>query len=150
MTVIKNKEIEFINVVDDSNPILLLYYNSTVPAGFPSPADDYLGEEIDLNKLLRPKPSSSFFIRLKGDSMKDANIPDGALLIVDRAVKPKNNSIVLAVVNADFTVKRFFQNSSGIRLMPANEKYKPIPITEGMEFYVWGTVSKIIIDAFDL
>lgn len=140
-----NKAVEFIAI--DNNPILLRYINFPVPAGFPSPAMDYLEEEIDFNQLLRPRPSSTYLIRVKGDSMIDAFIPDGALLVVDRSVKPQANMIVVAVVDNEFTVKRFFQNRSGIRLMPANPKYQPIPITEGMEFSVWGTVTKIIIDA---
>lgn len=140
-----NKEVEFITTAN--NPILLRYINFPVPAGFPSPAMDYMEEEIDFDQLLRPRPASTYVIRVKGDSMTDAFIPDGALLVVDRSIKPKNNMIVVAVVNSEFTVKRFFKNSSGIRLMPANPKYQPIPITEGMDFAVWGTVTKIIIDA---
>lgn len=146
----KNDQIQFIQVAEAINPILIRYYNSNVPAGFPSPAADYMEDQIDLNKLLIAHPSATFFIKVKGDSMKDAYIPDGATLIVDRSVKPVSNSIVLAVVNGEFTVKRFIKNSSGIRLMPANEKYKPIPIVEGMEFYVWGTVTKIIIDSVNV
>jgi DNA polymerase V len=143
-------EVEFFAVAETNNPILVRYFNGLVPAGFPSPAADYMEDQIDLNKLLIAHPSATFFIKVKGDSMKDAFIPDGATLIVDRSVKAVNNSIVLAVVNGEFTVKRFIKNSSGIRLMPANEKYKPIPIVEGMEFYVWGTVTKIIIDAINI
>ena len=80
--------------------------------------------------------------------MAEANIPDNALLIVDRSIKPLNNMIVIAVVNGEFTVKRFIRNSSGIRLMPANSKYPPMPITEDMDFRVWGTVTQIIINAY--
>lgn len=143
---VKSPEIEFLAVAGTENHILVRYFNGDVPAGFPSPAADYMEDQIDLNKLLISHPSATFFIKVKGDSMKDAYIPDGATLIVDRSIKPQSNYIVLAIVNGEFTVKRFIKNSSGIRLMPANEKYKPIPITEGMEFSVWGTVTKIIID----
>jgi len=141
-----NNEIEFLRDAS-TNPILLRYLNSHIPAGFPSPATDYAEEEIDFNQYLRPRPLSTFVVRVKGDSMIEANIPDNALLIVDKALKPQNNMIVIAVVNGDFTVKRFIRNSSGIRLMPANEKYQPIPITDDMDFSIWGTVTKIIIDA---
>jgi DNA polymerase V len=78
--------------------------------------------------------------------MIEAHIPDQSLLVVDRSIKPANGNIIVAIVNGEFTVKRFIKNSSGIRLMPANPKYKPIVITEDMEFAVWGTVTKIIID----
>lgn len=127
-------------------PIIALY-GQIVPAGFPSPASDYMEEEIDFNHLLRPRPASTFVIRVQGDSMIEANIPNNALLVVDRSIKPASNNIVVAIINSEFTVKRFIKNSSGIRLMPANPKYKPIPITEGMDFAIWGTVTQIIIDA---
>jgi DNA polymerase V len=130
----------------DTECVTLRVYGSSVPAGFPSPAADYIMEEIDLGKELIPKPLSTFVVRVTGDSMIDAHIPPQSRLVVDRSLKPRNNSIVVAVVNGEFTVKRFFKNSSGIRLMPANKKYHPIPITEGMEFSVWGIVTQILID----
>lgn len=130
----------------DEECVTLRVYGSSVAAGFPSPAADYMMEEIDLGKELIPKPLSTFVVRVTGDSMIDAHIPPNARLVVDRSLKPRNNSIVVAVVNGEFTVKRFFKNSSGIRLMPANKKYQPIPITEGMEFSVWGIVTQILID----
>lgn len=129
------------------SPLLIAFFDSTVSAGFPSPAADYIQEEIDLNQYLRPRPSSTFIIRVKGDSMTDAFIPDDCLLIIDRSVKPSNNMIVLAVLNSELVLKRFIKNSSGIRLMPANNKYPPIPITDDMDFRIWGTVTQIIINA---
>ena len=77
--------------------------------------------------------------------MINAHIPPNAILIVDKAVKPKNNSIVIAVLNGEFTVKFFLQNQEACMLVPANEKYKPIKITEGMDFTVWGVVTAVII-----
>lgn len=129
------------------NPIPMRHIGGSVPAGFPSPAADYLEEEIDFNQYLKPRPNATFVIRVKGDSMIDAHIPDNALLIVDKSLKPSNNSIIIAVVDNEFTVKRLIKNSSGIRLMPANNKYKPIQITEDTDFRVWGVVTQIIIDA---
>ena len=116
-----------------------------VQAGFPSPASDYMEEGIDLNKELIRRPSSTFFFRAAGESMTGAHIPPGALLIVDRSVKPRNNSIVLAVVNGEFTVKYLVQNQSGCQLVPAHPKYRPMPILDGMDFMVWGVVTGIII-----
>jgi len=120
-----------------------------IPAGFPSPAADYTLEDIDLAKYLCPKPGATYIVRVSGDSMNDAFIPENALLVVDRSIVPQNKMIVVAVLNNEFTVKRFISNSSGIRLMPEsrNNKWKPIPITEGMDFKVWGVVTKIIVDA---
>ncbi len=135
----------FYSIHQPEQVVTLQLQGSLVKAGFPSPAMDYMEEEIDFNKLLSPRPSSTFLVKVEGDSMLEAFIPPGAYLVVDRSVKPSNNMIVVAVVNGEFTVKRFIQNSSGIRLMPANPRYQPIPITEGTEFSIWGTVTNIII-----
>jgi DNA polymerase V len=132
-------------VVDES-PIIARYAQS-IPAGFPSPAADYTEEEINFNTLLMPHPNSTFVMRVQGDSMIEANIPDNSLIVVDRSIRPSNNMIIVAIINGELTVKRLIKNSSGIRLMPANQKFKPIPITEEMDFQIWGTVTKIIIDA---
>ncbi|MEO7141102.1 MAG: translesion error-prone DNA polymerase V autoproteolytic subunit [Ferruginibacter sp.] len=133
-------------VVGEESPIAARYAQS-VAAGFPSPAADYAEEEINFNTLLMPHPNATFVMRVQGDSMVEANIPDNSLIVVDRSIKPSNNMIVVAIVNGEITVKRFIKNSSGVRLMPANAKFKPLPITEEMDFRVWGTVTKIIIDA---
>lgn len=142
-------ELKFYRVTD-SGCVTLQLYDNPIPAGFPSPAADYLEEEIDFNQLLRPHPASTFVVRVQGDSMIDAFIPPSAYLVVDRSIKPANNNIVVAVINSEFTVKRFIKNSSGIRLLPANPRYQPIPITEDMDFAIWGTVTKIIIDPFKI
>jgi DNA polymerase V len=125
------------------NPIKFLGY---VPAGFPSPASDYMEDGIDLNKELIKRPSSTYFFRVKGESMIGAHIPDNSILIVDRAVKPRNNSIVLAVVNGEYTVKFFVVNEEGCALVPANPKYKVTLIREGMDFSIWGVVTAVIIE----
>ena len=123
-------------------PIKFLGY---VQAGFPSPASDYMEEDIDLNKELIQRPSSTFFFRAQNDSMIEAHIPPDSILVVDRAIKPKNNSIVIAVVNGEFTVKHFVNGKNGYALVPANPRYKPIIITEAMEFSIWGVVTAVII-----
>lgn len=120
---------------------------STVQAGFPSPAADYIENDIDIAAHLVSKPLSSYLVRVVGNSMIDAHIPPNSLLIVDKSITPKNNQIIVACIDGEFTVKRFIKNSSGVRLMPANKAYPPIPITECMDFKVWGTVTRIIIDA---
>ena len=147
----KEPQITFHAISGIHSPILACY-GSMVQAGFPSPASDFLEDDIDLNQLLIPRPNSTYLVRVTGNSMVNAHIPEGALLVVDRSVKPANNRIVVAVINNEFTVKRFIKNSSGIRLLPEspNPKYKPIPITEGMEFSIWGTVTNIIINASTL
>ena len=139
----------FYRITNAEAPTIASYLQQ-VPAGFPSPAADYIQEEIDFNALLLPHPSSTYVVRVQGDSMIEAFIPNNALLVVDRSIKPINNRIVVAVVNGEFTIKRFIKNSSGIRLMPANPKFKPMPITEDMDFAIWGTVTKIITNAFEV
>ncbi len=133
--------------VAEESPILTSY--GVVKAGFPSPAGDYLEEDIDLGQYLMPRPNSTFLVRVKGDSMTNAHIPENALLVVDRSVKPTSGRIVVAIVNNEFTVKRLIKNSSGLRLMPEspNPKYRPIPITDEMDFRIWGTVIHIILNA---
>lgn len=131
------KNIEFIT----------LQGTGAVQAGFPSPAADYIENDIDLAAHLVSKPLSTYLVRVVGNSMIDAHIPPDALLVVDKSLTPKNNQIIVASIDGEFTVKRFIKNSSGIRLMPANKAFLPIPITEFMDFKVWGTVTRIIIDA---
>jgi DNA polymerase V len=124
------------------SPIKFLGY---VPAGFPSPASDYMEDGIDLNKELIKRPSSTYFFKATGESMIGAHIPPGSILVVDKALKPRNNSIVLAVVNGEYTVKFFVHNKEGIALVPANPKYKTVVIKEGMDFSIWGVVTAVII-----
>ncbi len=124
--------------------------SSKIAAGFPSPAADYIEDIIDLNELLIKNPSSTFLVKVVGDSMIDSFIPPKATLIVDRSLKPKNNNIVVAVVNGEFTVKKLGINGMSMFLYAANKTFKPIAITETMDFLVWGVVSKIIIDPIDI
>ncbi|CAN5150579.1 hypothetical protein BH09BAC2_BH09BAC2_17120 [soil metagenome] len=120
--------------------------NSAVAAGFPSPAQDYMEEDIDLQKLIIDHPLSTFLIRVEGDSMINACIPHNALLVVDKSLTAKNKDIVVAVVNGEFTVKRLMKSRTGIALQPENPEFKPLVITEEMGFTVWGVVTRIIID----
>jgi DNA polymerase V len=115
-----------------------------VSAGFPSPADDYLDNRIDLNKQLIAHPSATFYVRVKGSSMVDAGINDGDMLIVDRAIEPRNNDIVVSILNWEFTVKRLRKETDGLYLMPENSTYQPVKVLDGADFRVWGVVSYII------
>ncbi len=133
-----------------SDCVTLLQYEHTVQAGFPSPAMDYIEEEIDLTSYLNPKPLSTFVAKAVGESMINAFIPPGAYLIVDKSLKPSNNMIVIAVINGEFTIKRYTNSGSEVWLMPANPEFQPIPISEDMDFKVWGVVTKIIIDPIKL
>lgn len=116
----------------------------TVPAGFPSPAEDYAEGPLDLNQYLIHHPAATFFVRVKGDSMIGAGIHCGDLLIVDRALNPVPGNVVIAVVNGDLIIKRFHQDQGRIVLMPDNPAYSPIMVTSEMDFAIWGVVTKAI------
>lgn len=118
--------------------------SDSVSAGFPSPAEDYLDKKMDLNEYLIKRPSSTFFIRVNGQSMIGAGIQDGDLLIVDRAASAEDNKIVIGVVNGDFTVKRIRKKGKQIFLQPENPAFKEMEITTGMDFSIWGVVIYVI------
>ena len=122
----------------------IISYDFQVPAGFPSPAMDYMQERIDMNKEFMPHPLSTFIIESTGDSMINAFIPPRARLIVDRSITPKNGDIVLAVLNGEFTVKFLKKNQYKCWLVPANSKYQEIEITSEMDMQIWGVVTNII------
>lgn len=124
--------------------VQLPLFSSSVAAGFPSPAEDYIEGSLDLNEHLIKHPAATFFVKVSGDSMVGAGIFDGDLLVVDRALEAKSDSIVLAVVNGEFTVKRLRKIKNKITLLPENPKHRPIEITDGMDFAVWGVVAHVI------
>jgi len=113
-----------------------------VQAGFPSPAEDYIEKTLDINELVVEHPAATFFVRVVGDSMQDAGIFSGDILVVDRSLQAQSGKIVIAVLNGEFTVKRLKISSEGIYLMPENEKYPPIKVAE--ECSIWGVVSYVI------
>lgn len=116
----------------------------TVEAGFPSPADEYLEEALDLNRLMIRHPAATFFVRVQGDSMEGAGIFAGDILVVDRAVDPANGKIVVAVVQGEFTVKRVLRKNGHLFLVAENQHYPPLKITSEMDFQVWGVVTWVI------
>ena len=129
---------------DTTTNIELPLFQTGISAGFPSPADDYIEDQIDLNRELIRNPSSTFFGRVNGDSMINAGIGDGDLIVIDKSIEPKDGSIVVCVIDGEFTVKRFQKINGEIFLMPENEKYKAIKITNENDFRVWGTVTYTI------
>lgn len=115
-------------------------------AGFPSPADEYLDPDLDFNAYLKKNKTATIPVRVKGDSMIDACIPHNSIVVVDRSLKPANNSIVIATLNGENIIKHLVRTQDGLWLLPANKKYKSIRLTEGMDFSIWGTVKHVIID----
>jgi DNA polymerase V len=115
-----------------------------ISAGFPSPADDYIDGKIDLNEHLVAHPAATFFVRVEGDSMKDAGIFSGDILVVDRSLEARQNSVIVAILNGEFTVKHFCLTEHGVTLVPANTAYSPVKISDEMDFEVWGVVTNVI------
>ena len=128
----------------DEKVLDIPFYQSNVPAGFPSPADDFMDLDLNLQEYLVQHPSATFCVKAIGESMKDAGIQSGDIMIVDKSLEPQNRSIVLAVIDGEFTVKRVNVNDDALYLMPENSNFSPIKITEEMDFQVWGVVTYII------
>jgi DNA polymerase V len=125
-------------------PLALPLFGHRVRAGFPSPADDYVEAWLDLNEHLIEHKEATFFVQAAGDSMIGAGIQEGTLLVVDRALEPRHNDIVIAVVDGELTVKRLEKRRGRIRLIAENPAYAPIEFKEGQEMVVWGVVTSII------
>lgn len=119
-------------------------YLATVAAGFPSPADDFIDKTLDLNEHLIDHPEATFFVRVFGDSMLDAGLHSGDILVVDRALQPGHNRIVIAALNGELTVKRIRQELGKLYLVPEHPDYEPIEVTEEASFEVWGVVTHVI------
>ncbi len=126
----------FDNSKNISRPLL----GSSVAAGFPSPAQDYIEATLDLNAHLIEHPAATFFMRVEGSSMINAGIFSDDILIVDRALEPRNKSIVIAVLDGELTVKRLIIEKGHWFLMPENPDYKVIEITDDIDFTIWGIV----------
>lgn len=119
----------------------LSLYASQPAAGFPAPGDDMVEKALDVNDLLVRNPSSTFFVRVKGDSMEGAGIFSGDVLVVDRSVEATVGRIVVAAVNGELVVKRIGRNTTNLVLLSENAAYAPIVIGESEECFVWGVVT---------
>lgn len=119
-------------------------YGAKVSAGFPSPADDFLEGTLDLNEYLIKHPSSTFFVRVSGESMVKAGIFPNDILVVDRSLNPAHGKIVIAIVNNELTVKRLHRLENEIKLLPENDHYSPILISNEDELIIWGVVTQVL------
>lgn len=142
-SIYKKPNMEFYSL-DNTTELRLPLFDSKISAGFPSPAEDYIELKLDLNDYLIRHPAATFFVRVTGHSMKEAGIHDGDMLIVDRAVDPKNNDIAVCVIDGEFTVKRIRKIKNEIFLIPANADYPPMKISDHHDFQIWGVVTYII------
>ncbi len=122
----------------------LTLYETKIPAGFPSPADDFADTKLDLNEHLIHHPTATFFVKVSGDSMTGVGIFDGDMLIVDRSLESHDRSIVIAALDGELTVKRLRIKNGTYMLFSENEKYPPIEIEDESDFSVWGVVTAVV------
>lgn len=119
-------------------------YMTSVPAGFPSPADDYIEGKLDLNDYLIRHPAATFFVRVSGDSMIERGIHHGDILIVDRALEPVDGAVVIAAVDGELTVKQIRKRGDRLLLIPGNSEYRPIEVTDDVDIAIWGVATTVI------
>lgn len=121
------------------------FISHSVKAGFPSPALDFMEYQIDLNKVVSEKnPLATFYIKVAGNSMTDAGIDDGDILVIDRSLEPADGKIAICLIDGDFTVKRLKVETDCLYLMPENSAYQPITVTEDNQFMIWAIVTYVI------
>lgn len=128
-------------IADTSTELPLQYADGGIRAGFPSPAQDYITESIDLNSTLISHPASTFYAKVVGDSMSGEGITEGDILIIDRSIEAEHGDLAVCCLDGEFTLKRLCLNRGDkIYLMPSNKRYKPIEVSKDSDFTVWGVV----------
>lgn len=143
MSINKNQKLSFYKP-DYESELRIPFIPDGVSAGFPSPAADFMENNIDLNKELSENPLATFYIKVKGNSMIDAGIEDKDVLIVDRSIEPQDNKIAICYIDGEFTVKRIKLEKDCLYLMPENSNYTPIKVTEENQLIIWGIVTYVI------
>ena len=128
----------------DKESINNIFIEDGISAGFPSPASDFEGSRISIEKVVVKNKESTFYAKVSGESMKNAGLDDGDILVIDRSEELKNNKIAVCYLNGEFTVKRVKIEKDHIYLVPENDKYEPIKVTDENEFIVWGVVTYVI------
>ena len=138
-----NSKITFF-VPDFENQIETSFISSEIKAGFPSPAADFDETRISLDKALVKNPHTTFYAKANGQSMKGAGIDDGDIMVIDRSIEPRNNKIAVCLIDGEFTVKRIKKTKEELLLMPENNDFQPIKVTEENQFVIWGIVTYVI------
>ncbi len=115
-----------------------------IPAGFPSPADDYLENSLDLNAYLVAAPAATFLVRLAGDAMRGAGLAAGDILVVDRSVPPAHGRIVVAVLDGELAVRRLHLRGGERRLLADNPAYPAVPLGPDLDLQIWGVVTGMV------
>lgn len=140
----------FVQVLGSASDVLQIpslripLYLERVPAGFPSPAQDYIEKTLDLNELCIRHPAATFFVRVEGESMTGAGIFPNDILVVDRSLEAKHGDIVIASLDNEMTVKKLHLNTLPIVLMPCNPKYRPLIISEDVQLEIFGVVTNVV------
>lgn len=133
-----------IHNIDLSSHLPLQFADEGIKAGFPSPAQDYLEQAIDLNKELIRHPASTFYGRVVGNSMRDEGIEEGDILIIDKSLELIDDDLAVCFIDGEFTVKRVRLESDAAWLVPSNSEYPLIKVTKDNDFMVWGIVTYTI------
>lgn len=131
-------------VSEDAKVISLPLYLDHISAGFPSPADDYIEAELDLNRYMIRNPPDTFMVRVTNDALSGAGILDGDVLIVDRSIGPRHGMIVVAIVNGEMCVRRLNRKSGNWVLDPDNKDFQPLRIRPGQDLEIWGVVTGMV------
>jgi len=138
---LSGKEISFLGAANqDEASVEIPMFSNKVAAGYPAYADDHMDTAIDINDYLVESPNSTFMLKVEGESMKNAGILPDDVLIVDRSKKAKHNKIVIAALDGELTVKRLYQRGNTVKLLPENEDYPEIEVSEQSTFVIWGVV----------
>ena len=137
---------KLIDITDSEQSELALEFAESIHAGFPSPAADHQGERINLAREMTPHPETTFYAHVEGDSMRDAGILDGDIVVVDRSLEPKSGDFIIAYIDNEYTLKEFKMDKSGqgAWLIPHNPDFQPIRVTAESNFQVWGVVTYAI------
>lgn len=129
---------------DFENSRSLPYFEGGIKAGFPSPATDFEGTQISLDKVLVKNFEATFYAKADGTSMIGAGIDDGDIMVIDRSIEPTDGKIGVCLIDGEFTVKRIKVEKDALYLMPENDSFQPLKIEEGNKLFVWGIVTYII------
>ncbi len=134
------------DITEAEESALALEFAESIHAGFPSPAADHSGERIDLAREMTPHPDTTFYAHVEGDSMRDAGILDGDVVVVDRSLEPKDGDFIIAYIDDEYTLKEFRMDPSNLCawLIPHNPDFQPIRVDKDSLFQVWGVVTYAI------
>ena len=132
------------DITESEASALALEFAESIHAGFPSPAVDHAGERIDLTREMTPHPETTFYAHVQGESMRDAGILDGDIVVVDRSLDPKNGDFIVAFIDGEYTIKEFKQEHDCAWLIPHNPAFQPIQVTAESNFMVWGVITYAI------